>query len=84
MEIVEASENVQVIQPDLGEPAAVVYPTIVHESKEDEFILDEQKLEVPAFEDEEIEARTDKAEVRHHKHEEDEHDDDESCSLWLQ
>jgi len=77
VEIVEASENVQVIQPDLGEPAAVVYPTIVHQSREDEFVLDEQKLEVPAFEDEEIEARTDKAEVRHHKHDEDEHDEDE-------
>jgi len=77
VEIIEASENVQVIQPDLGEPAAVVYPTIVHESREDEFILDEQKLEVPAFEDEEIEARTDKAEVRHHKDEEEEHEEDE-------
>merc|ERR1712179_543509 len=76
VEIVEASENDQVIQPDLGEPAAVVYPTIVHQSREDEFILDEQKLEVPAFEDEEIEARTDKAEVRHHEHEEDEHEED--------
>jgi len=78
VEIVEASENVQVIQPDLGEPAAVVYPTIVHQSREDEFILDEQKLEeVPEMElfEDEVEARTDKAEVRHHEQEIE--DDDE-------
>jgi hypothetical protein len=80
VEIVEPSENVQVIQPDLGEPAAVVYPTIVHQSREDEFILAEQKLEVPEIEpfEDEIEAITDKAEVRHHEHEiEDDDEDDE-------
>jgi len=80
VEIVEPSENVQVIQPDLGEPAAVVYPTIVHQSREDEFILAEQKLEVPEIEpfEDEVEARTDKAEVRHHEHEiEDDDEDDE-------
>ena len=43
VEIIEASENVQVIQPD--EVAAVVYASVVHKSKEEEPILVEQVIE---------------------------------------
>merc|ERR1711997_527414 len=82
VEIVEPSDNAQVIQPDIGEPAAVVYPTIVHQSREDEFILDEQNLDVPESEpieeEEDVEGRTNKPEVPKFKHiEEDEHEENE-------
>merc|ERR1712083_625682 len=82
VEIVEPSDNAQVIQPDIGEPASVVYPTIVHQSREDEFIPDEQNLEVPESEpiedEEDVEGRTSKPEVPKFKHiEEDEHEENE-------
>jgi len=69
VEIIEASENVQVIQPD--EVAAVVYASVVHKSKEDEPILVEQVIEelneVEPFEDE-IESRTEIPEVKTYAH----------------
>ena len=70
MEIIEASENVQVIQPD--EVAAVVYASVVHKSKEEEPILVEQVIEelneVEPFEDE-LESRTEIPEVKTYNHE---------------
>ena len=70
VEIIEASENVQVIQPD--EVAAVVYASVVHKSKEDEPILVEQVIEelneVEPFEDE-LESRTEIPEVKTYAHE---------------
>merc|ERR1712109_365698 len=81
VEIVEASENVQVIQPDLGEPAAVVYPTIVHESREDEHKEDEnEQAEHEEDEHDEDEHEEDEHEDDEHKddeHKEDEHEEDE-------
>ena len=70
VEIIEASENVQVIQPD--EVAAVVYASVVHKSKEEEPILVEQVIEelneVEPFEDE-LESRTETPEVKTYTHE---------------
>jgi len=81
VEIVEPSDNAQVIQPDIGEPASVVYPTIVHQSREDEFIPDEQNLEVPESEpiedEEDVEGRTSKPVPKFKHVEEDEHEENE-------
>ena len=70
VEIIEASENVQVIQPD--EVAAVVYASVVHKSKEEEPILVEQVIEelneVEPFEDE-LESKTETPEVKTYTHE---------------
>ena len=70
VEIIEASENVQVIQPD--EVAAVVYASVVHKSKEEEPILVEQVIEelneVEPFEDE-LESRTEIPELKTYTHE---------------
>ena len=70
VEIIEASENVQVIQPD--EVAAVVYASVVHKSKEEEPILVEQVIEelneVEPFEDE-LESKTEIPEVKTYTHE---------------
>merc|ERR1712223_370610 len=75
VEIVEPSQNVQVITSDLGEPAAVVYPTIVHQSREAE----ESNVEVE-YEDNEVSEpfhdELESAEVRHHEHEEIDNADD--------
>ena len=69
VEIIEASENVQVIQPD--EVAAVVYASVVHKSKEEEPILVEQVIEelneVEPFEDE-LESKTETPEVKTYTH----------------
>jgi len=74
VEIVEASENVQVIQPDEGEPAAVVYASVVHKSREEEPVVIEQELEelseAEPFEDElELESRTEENELARNDHE---------------
>ena len=70
VEIIEASENVQVIQPD--EVAAVVYASVVHKSKEEEPILVEQVIEelneVEPFEDE-LESKTEIPKVKTYTHE---------------